>query len=70
MNKQEKNIAVPIWEKVAMSIEEAAAYTGIGENKLRELTQSDDCDFVLWVGQKRLIKRKKLEDYLDRVFSV
>ena len=53
-----------------MSIEEAAAYTGIGENKLRELTQSDDCDFVLWVGQKRLIKRKKLEDYLDRVFSV
>ena len=70
MNKQEKNIAVPIWEKAAMSIEEAAAYTGIGENKLRELTQSDDCDFVLWVGQKRLIKRKKLEDYLDRVFSV
>ncbi len=38
MNKKEKQNAVPIWEKAALSIEEAAAYTGIGENKLRELT--------------------------------
>ena len=70
MNKQEKSIAVPIWERATLSREEAAAYTGIGENKLREMTMSAGCDFVLWVGQKRLIKRKKLEDYLDRVFSV
>lgn len=70
MNKKEKNNAVPIWEKAALSIEEAAAYTGIGENKLRELTQYDRCDFVLWVGNKRLIKRKKLEEYIDKAYSI
>ena len=70
MNKREKNNVVPIWEKAALSIEEAAAYTGIGENKLRELTQYDHCDFVLWVGNKRLIKRKKLEEYIDKAYSI
>ena len=44
--------------------------TGIGENKLRELTQYDHCDFVLWVGNKRLIKRKKLEEYIDKAYSI
>ena len=70
MNKKEKQNAVLIWEKAALTIEEAAAYTGIGENKLRELTQSDDCDYVIWVGNKRLIKRKKFEEYLDKVYSI
>ena len=70
MNKKEKQNAVPIWEKAALSIEEAAAYTGIGENKLRELTQYDDCYYVIWVGNKRLIKRKKFEEYLDKAYSI
>ena len=70
MNKKEKQNAVPIWEKAALSIEEAAAYTGIGENKLRELTQYDDCEYVIWVGNKRLNKRKKFEEYLDKAYSI
>ena len=70
MNKKEKQNAVPVWEKAALSIEEAAAYTGIGENKLRELTQYDDCEYVIWVGNKRLIKRKKFEEYLDKAYSI
>ena len=32
---------VPIWEKANLTIEEAAAYFGIGMNKLRELTEDD-----------------------------
>ena len=47
---------VPIWEKTNLTLEEAAAYSGIGINKLREITNNDRCDFVLWVGTKRLIK--------------
>ena len=70
MNKKEKQNAVPVWEKAALSIEEAAAYTGIGENKLRELTQYDNCEYVIWVGNKRLIKRKKFEEYLDKAYSI
>ena len=42
---------VPVWEKANLTLEEAAAYSGIGINKLRELSDSDDCKFVLWVGR-------------------
>ena len=36
------NKLVPIWEKVNLTLEEAAIYFGIGQNKLRELTNSDN----------------------------
>ena len=54
---------VPIWEKANLTIDEAAAYFGIGTNKLRDITSNPDCEFVIWVGTKRLIKRKKFEKY-------
>lgn len=40
---------VPIWEKSNLTLEEAAAYSGIGTGKLRELTNEKGCSFVLWV---------------------
>lgn len=61
---------VPIWEKANLTFEEAAAYFGIGINKLRDLTSSDNCPFVLWVGTKRLIKRRMFEKYLETAFCV
>ncbi|MBE6865908.1 MAG: helix-turn-helix domain-containing protein [Ruminococcaceae bacterium] len=61
---------VPIWEKSNLTVEEAAAYSGVGINKLRELSNKKDCDFVLWVGSKRLIKRQKLDDYLKKQYSI
>ena len=51
---------VPIWEKSNLTLEEAAVYSGIGINKLRKMTDREDCTFVLWIGTKRLIKRRKL----------
>ena len=56
---------VPIWEKANLTMKEAALYFGIGQNKLREMTDMRNCDFVLIVGTKRLIKRKQLEKYLE-----
>ena len=70
MKKDEQRKLVPVWEKITLSIEEAAAYTGIGENMLREMTLAEDCDFVLWVGSRRLLKRKKLEEYLEKAYSI
>lgn len=61
---------VPIWEKSNLTIEEAAAYTGIGWNKLRELSEDKQCQFVLWVGNKRLIKRRKFDEYIEKVYSI
>lgn len=61
---------VPIWEKSNLTLEEAAAYFGIGINKLRQITDENDCQFVLWNGNKRLIKRKSFEQYLDAAYSI
>lgn len=56
---------VPISEKITLTVEEAVAYSNIGENKLRELIKQRDCNFVLVIGKKTLIKRKKFESYID-----
>lgn len=52
-------LEVPIWEKSTLSLEEAAAYTGIGIQKLRDISSDERCEFVLWNGSKRMFKRKK-----------
>ena len=61
---------VPIWEKSNLTVEEAAAYTGIGINKIRELSSGNNCPFVLWVGNKRLIKRRKFDEYVEKQFAI
>lgn len=61
---------VPIWEKTNLTLEEAAAYTGIGINKLRQLTDDEKCPFVLWNGTRRLIKRKQFDEYVSKTFSI
>lgn len=64
-------IDIPIWEKATLTLEEAAAYYNVGINKLREVTDSPDCEsLVLWVGNRRLIKRKAFEAYLLRQNSI
>lgn len=61
---------VPIWEKSNLTLEEAAAYSGIGINKLREISNEKNCSFVLFVGNKRLIKRRLLDKYLEQAYSI
>ncbi|MBR3057961.1 MAG: excisionase family DNA-binding protein [Clostridiales bacterium] len=61
---------IPIWEKSNLTLEEAAVYFNIGINKLRELTCDDHCPFVLWNGNKRLIKREPFKEYLYKQYSI
>lgn len=61
---------INIFDKPTLTIEEAASLYNIGEHKLRELTDSDNCTFVLYVGRKRLIKRKQFDDYIAKTFSI
>ena len=61
---------VPIWEKANLTLEEAAAYSGIGMGKLREITNERDCNFVLWVGNKRLIKKRLFDQFIERSYSL
>jgi len=64
------NREVPLWEKSNLTLEEAALYTGIGQAKLRELSNDENCPFVLWNGTKRLFKRRKLDKFTDDSFSI
>lgn len=50
--------------KIALSIEEAAEYTGIGRNTLRNLVKWKKLP-VLQVGQKVLIKTDILEHFME-----
>lgn len=69
-NKTEITKEVPIWEKLNLTLEEAAAYSNIGINKIREISNDSNCSFVLWVGSRRLIKRKKFDEYIEKQFSI
>ena len=61
---------VRISEKPTLSLLEAAAYTGIGIQRLIRMSDTRDCEFVLFVGRKRMFKRKKLEEYLESLYSI
>ena len=61
---------VPVHRKTFITLEEAAELTGIGQSKLKEISNDDNCDFVLWNGKKRLFKREKLIKYLENQFSI
>lgn len=61
---------VPISQKFLLTLEEAAQYTGLGINKIREISNGEHCKFVLWNGAKRMLKRVKLEEYLEGRYSI
>lgn len=56
---------VLIKDKVALTVTEAAAYSNIGINKLESLLRNPRCPFVLYVGKKKLVKRKEFEKFIS-----
>ena len=61
---------VPVWEKIAITLDEASAYSGIGINKLRSICEQQGCNFVFWVGKKRMIKRELFVKYIEKCYSI
>ena len=53
------------YQKLALSVEEAAACTGIGKNTLRDLIRTQKIP-SLRIGRKILIRSDALEDFLKR----
>ena len=48
-----------------MTVEEAAAYSSIGINKIRKMLKIPNCPFVLYIGNKKLVKRREFENYIE-----
>lgn len=57
---------IPIWEKVTLTVEEASEYSNIGINRISSMLNEISCPFVLRVGNKRLVKRKEFEHYIEK----
>ena len=63
-------IHVPIEKKMNLTIKEAAEYSNIGINKIAEMLRNPMCNFVLYIGNKKLVKRKEFEQYLSTVREI
>ena len=64
-------VTVPPWERYTLSVEEAAAYFRIGENKLRRIiSENENADYILWNGNRPQIKRKIFEIYIDNLTAI
>lgn len=61
---------VPIKDKLNLTIEEAAAYSNIGMNKLRTMVEEPNCPFVLYIGKRKVIKRREFEKYIEKASKV
>lgn len=60
-NRMEK---VPIHLKITLTTREAAEYSNIGINKIDAMLKQPNCPFVLYVGTRKLVKRKEFEEYI------
>ena len=62
---------VPIWERYALTVNEASCYFHIGDKKIREIIEDNpDADYLMQVGTRVMIKRKRFEQFLDRQEAV
>ncbi len=65
------NLDIPVWEKYTLTIEEAARYFRIGENKLRKLAEENvGASWTLVNGNRIQIKRKLFEKYIDAMDTI
>ncbi|WP_418559603.1 excisionase [Hominenteromicrobium sp.] len=55
---------VPIHLKMTLTIKEAAEYSSIGINKIDAMLKQPNCPFVLFVGTRKLVKRREFEEYI------
>ncbi len=69
-NKTKEIIEVPLNQRVLLTIPEAAKYTGIGVNSLRRLANKRNCKLIVWVGARKMFRRKQLDEYLENASSI
>ena len=52
------------WKKFLHTAGHMYKYSNIGMNKINEMLRNPMCSFVLYVGAKKLVKRKEFEQFL------
>lgn len=65
-NKDTLEEKVPVHQKLNLTIREAAEYSNIGINKIENLLRQPNCPFALYVGTRKLVKRKEFEEFISQ----
>ena len=63
---EDKISTIPIHLKMTLTAREAAEYSNIGINKIDSMLRTPNCPFVLFVGTKKLVKRREFEEYISQ----
>lgn len=69
-NTATERLEMPFWLKLNLTKQEAAAYSNIGINRIEEMLKNPKCPFVLYVGTKKLVKRKEFEQYIAKSLEI
>ena len=67
---EDKKTQNPVEHKINLTVAEAAEYSNIGQHRLEKLLRCPNCPFVLYVGTKKLVKRKEFEQFLSDVIEL
>ena len=66
-NQKSNEELVPIHEKYMLTIREAASYFNIGIKNIRRLCESNEGELSVRWGDKYLICRPRMEEYLNQM---
>lgn len=67
---QKRSENTQFWTKTILTVEEAAAYTGIGRAKIRQIISQGNCPFTVNNGTQICVIREAFIDYLDKQFRI
>ena len=57
---------VPIHLKMTLTTKEAAEYSNEQVRKKQTILRTPNCPFALFVGTKKLVKRKEIEQFISK----
>ena len=62
---------IPYNQRLCISIEEAAEYSMIGEQRLRKIIEDDNTlDWVLHIGNRTRVKRPQFERWISKQYNL
>lgn len=67
---QQNNVSIPLNLKLTMTVKEAAEIRNIGINRIDRMLRNPNCPFVLYVGTKKLVKRKEFEQFISNKLTI
>lgn len=59
---------IPIEKKYNLTLDEAAEFAGIDATRMRNISDEEE-SLVIWIGRRRHIRRKALEEYIKEHYE-